>query len=663
MGSPNYDLIQAVMGEDAEAVQAALQRGADPDVMNMGTNSALLLAARGGHPEIVSVLLTGGANVNLANSAGDTPLGSASFEFRRAEGDYRRRLSEVIELLESRGAAVSAPVPHHTAAMITDDGRELPPVEWRDRAGEGTQQHGGDPSIATILRGLRGEDFFTVHGALEQLEAMPQFLDEPPTELLGALVELATICAIDSHELGNNRQIAVDFLGRCPRSDAVREALESIVDGADFDIKRFALEELARKFDYRDKLFELISQNQFGISEGALSAARYLSDDDRLAAMVHAIGYDEARPGLPYALKALYLDDGSRVHPPQPLIGFLFEALTDDDWGAFQKADLFEALDKWRELGFIDDAKDRAIQTLRELTRSRDQEVRAQARESLARFTKTAPSSDEPTPAELARVLVATPSMLLDDANPTPAAIEGAAAVLFGIQEAAAFATRRSRYPKCEHELVNRAVNAVAENLSKDGGGRLRQRLKAYKATGPKDAEAAAEVLEALVPSVTETFSEAIYEAAPREITSDEYRQLLVPMLELFKDSFFQAVDCVDGAWGGTTQDDTPKSAPPDGDQLIAELLQLIDSVVWCYRDRNDVFVPTGFSLKPEAEYVDAGYGVSKVYKRVIEIGEQLDEVGGKPLMQKAFYTIAEDGRGWEEPLSKAWHGIGSWLH
>jgi ankyrin repeat protein len=92
------------MGEDADETRTALARGGDPNVVNEGGNSALLLASRTACPEIVKALLDAGANANSANSGGDTPLSSATLRSQGAEGDRKSRFGQVIELLKASGA-------------------------------------------------------------------------------------------------------------------------------------------------------------------------------------------------------------------------------------------------------------------------------------------------------------------------------------------------------------------------------------------------------------------------------------------------------------------------------------------------------------------------------------------------------------------------------
>ena len=51
-----------------------LQKGANPNLRDGRGNTPLLLAVTGGYPGLIDLLVKGKANVNLANSAGETPL-------------------------------------------------------------------------------------------------------------------------------------------------------------------------------------------------------------------------------------------------------------------------------------------------------------------------------------------------------------------------------------------------------------------------------------------------------------------------------------------------------------------------------------------------------------------------------------------------------------
>ena len=59
---------------DADTVRALLEAGADPNVANKGGFTPLYWATRAGHVDVVTVLLEAGADPNVANKGGFTPL-------------------------------------------------------------------------------------------------------------------------------------------------------------------------------------------------------------------------------------------------------------------------------------------------------------------------------------------------------------------------------------------------------------------------------------------------------------------------------------------------------------------------------------------------------------------------------------------------------------
>lgn len=89
--SPNNALVEAAMHGDIEAAREALRRGADPNATLKGS-SALFWAAQEGHTPIVALLLDSGANVNLADSGGFTPL-------KQAIGESHLDTAELLLLL------------------------------------------------------------------------------------------------------------------------------------------------------------------------------------------------------------------------------------------------------------------------------------------------------------------------------------------------------------------------------------------------------------------------------------------------------------------------------------------------------------------------------------------------------------------------------------
>ena len=59
---------------DETYLRYLLQKGADPNLRDGRGNTPLLLAVAGGHAGLIPVLVAGRANVNLGNEAGETPL-------------------------------------------------------------------------------------------------------------------------------------------------------------------------------------------------------------------------------------------------------------------------------------------------------------------------------------------------------------------------------------------------------------------------------------------------------------------------------------------------------------------------------------------------------------------------------------------------------------
>ena len=67
-------LREACSKGDLDGVNKALQSGADPNAKDEFDNTALHYAARNGTPTLMQVLIGSGANPNVANSEGKTPL-------------------------------------------------------------------------------------------------------------------------------------------------------------------------------------------------------------------------------------------------------------------------------------------------------------------------------------------------------------------------------------------------------------------------------------------------------------------------------------------------------------------------------------------------------------------------------------------------------------
>lgn len=97
-------LIAAAMCADQkqayEKVSLLLDRGAKPDRVKHGGETALMLAAGRGNEKVVERLIDRGADVNLKNGAGESAMSYAK----------RSGSSAIISLLESKGAKPDAPV-------------------------------------------------------------------------------------------------------------------------------------------------------------------------------------------------------------------------------------------------------------------------------------------------------------------------------------------------------------------------------------------------------------------------------------------------------------------------------------------------------------------------------------------------------------------------
>ena len=120
---PSKNLVAAAESGDLAAVKAALAAGADVDHTRKRitgwqvgepmrrVESALYMAARGGHTEIIRTLLDAGANPDIICTGGSTALVAAAGS--RGRGDR----SEIIRLLLNAGADPIAPGAHGGSAL------------------------------------------------------------------------------------------------------------------------------------------------------------------------------------------------------------------------------------------------------------------------------------------------------------------------------------------------------------------------------------------------------------------------------------------------------------------------------------------------------------------------------------------------------------------
>lgn len=89
---------QRVRAGDAPGLEALLDQGVPPDVLNEKGDSLLMLASYHGHPGATSLLLARGADPALRNDRGQAPLDGVAFK-----GDL-----VVARILLAHGAAVDA---------------------------------------------------------------------------------------------------------------------------------------------------------------------------------------------------------------------------------------------------------------------------------------------------------------------------------------------------------------------------------------------------------------------------------------------------------------------------------------------------------------------------------------------------------------------------
>src|SRR5690554_2316931 len=79
-----YELVQelfrTVRAGDVHRIAGLLERRLVPNLRDSKGDSLLMLAAYHGHAELVSVLLRHGADTELVNDRGQTPLAGAAFK-------------------------------------------------------------------------------------------------------------------------------------------------------------------------------------------------------------------------------------------------------------------------------------------------------------------------------------------------------------------------------------------------------------------------------------------------------------------------------------------------------------------------------------------------------------------------------------------------------
>jgi ankyrin repeat protein len=143
------NLQEAARNGNIEQVRALLAAGANPNLQNEAGNTPLRWAAGHGHQEIVKMLLDNGANVNQQNGLGWTPLRVAVYKGHQA----------VVKMLLDNGANVnqqanSGWTPLHGAAQ--NGHQEI--VQMLLSAGADMKQcfNGWTPLYLATQKGLQG---------------------------------------------------------------------------------------------------------------------------------------------------------------------------------------------------------------------------------------------------------------------------------------------------------------------------------------------------------------------------------------------------------------------------------------------------------------------------------------------------------------------------
>lgn len=133
------DFFRAVHLDDSRTVRSLLQRGFDPNAPDEKGNTGLIIALRDGSPNVAALLLASSdLKVDAANAANETALMMAAL---RGQLEPARRLLErgasvnrdgwtalhyaasgpepqVVALLLDKGAAIDAPSPSRTTALM-----------------------------------------------------------------------------------------------------------------------------------------------------------------------------------------------------------------------------------------------------------------------------------------------------------------------------------------------------------------------------------------------------------------------------------------------------------------------------------------------------------------------------------------------------------------
>jgi len=120
---PSLDAFDAAETGDVDYTHRYLSAGNSPDAINFRGFSALQIAIEHSHPEIVRLLLTAGANPNLIDRFGTTPI-SRAIDAAREDADDRdaEPSFELVEMLLQHGADVYLAGPNgHSAIQSAND--------------------------------------------------------------------------------------------------------------------------------------------------------------------------------------------------------------------------------------------------------------------------------------------------------------------------------------------------------------------------------------------------------------------------------------------------------------------------------------------------------------------------------------------------------------
>jgi hypothetical protein len=194
---------------DTTAVTAFLAAGMDPNARDIGRNSALMNATAGGHVDIVRMLLGTGAQVNVTNARGMTPLAAAILNDHPA----------VVALLLDAGAALDAPTVDRFPLLLAIRARR--PQQVKQLLDKGAHAYVQDHQWSALMMAAFIGDLEIVNALLSKDANLNAANDEGATALMyaaaaghtdvaGAL--LAKGAAIDARDLAGMtaRMLAVN---------------------------------------------------------------------------------------------------------------------------------------------------------------------------------------------------------------------------------------------------------------------------------------------------------------------------------------------------------------------------------------------------------------------------------------------------------------------